>query len=374
MARTAYHAGRGAYNAYRGIKGVVQQGQRIVNRIRGRPKKHTRSVGTQTDDNKPLFVKGHSGTVTRSKGSKNNKVSKQLRSVRRNTNTDITRRNFTGAVITDYGEQGSQYIVDMGAVQSGTNSALILRDLYDETLANNANYNFLEVFTNDVDKTFWLENYTESAQYTNQGPNTIQMIIYNCVSKTDRTSGTPAAFSGPIFDWTTGIAKTAGLTAAEEVKTYVNSKPEDSKLFKSHYKILKKVTVELPSGANHQHTFYHVMNKKIDMMKVDEYDGLAWNEMKGVTFWTFVIVKGLPTDNTNTWAVPTDVTTDRCKVIWVGNQSWRSRIGAMKGTKTSYTGATLIPENKANFFGQNTSGTGGHNTGANISSTVFGFT
>lgn len=175
-----------------------------------------------------------------------------------------------------------------------------------------------------------LKSVTTSLTLTNESPGGVEIEIWDVISRANAAS---SAYLTPIQAWQTGLTDEGGPNT--NATTYPGASPTNVKLFNIRWKVLKRTKLEIGTGRTHRHTCYTRLNRIIDNEYFDNYD-----TVRGVTQTAFCIIKGLPGDTGNTWAVSTNITTSRVKVVGIYDVKYDSQAVAYS-PKNMYTGNNL---------------------------------
>lgn len=312
----------------------------------------------------PGVVQSSGNGISKSSCRKKNKPSKAQLLTRKLAPVDIYRSNDTGTVLADYGVQGT-------GGDSPNLAAEMIQELFVKSIDTTGTAQGAAVQTPEaLDKQFFIESYKSILTLTNQSPNTAKVVVYNLIARQDKQAASPIV---PKTIWQLGLTKQAGRDINNELTTYPGSDPRQSLLFRDNYTILKKTEVEMHTGANHEHTFYFDVNKKIPMQKLDEYQGVGYGQFRGVTNFIMITVNGMLCDSAASFAFG-NVTTDRAKVIWRNQIEVKTRTGSTKSKHIEYTNVGLLPQTMPDgAFNQNPDGQGVCNTNTNISNAIFAF-
>ncbi len=342
MRRAARRAGRLVAGAYTGYTAYQAARQRIKNK----PKRPFSTTTTKTKRRKveaPIVAKG--GEISKSRYSLKYKVMKGLPTVRKTTVKDTYRGILSDGATSAIGKQGAFV----------TQPSLRPEDLYvvyDQSLKTNTSTVTLgQIQVNDRTRSFYLENYNSLMTLTNQGPSTIKVDVYDLMHKVDiaRTGSLP---TDALSIWNKGLQWEAGIDPVDEVATYPGAKPTDSKLFNQNFKVLKKTSLEMQSGANHEHHFNFNYNGKIAFAKMADYKNFDDNAFKGITISRLIVFRGMPADDSN---LPQNgvVTLDKTKLIMVETRSYTTRISSIKGNHLQYADALPDDQAVAHLYNQN---------------------
>lgn len=158
----------------------------------------------------------------------------------------------------------------------------------------------------------WLNKMTVNTMYTNQGPGTMVMYIYDCIANS-------AKATLPRTDWDIGIDQAEGNSAWQDVSSGANfgSRPQENEYFNKMWKVKKVSRIELHTGGSHQHNFSFSYNGLLPIEEVGDRP-ITNNAIKGVTCNQLLIIHGTPVDNTNAFALNTgssEVSIDQTKVV-----------------------------------------------------------
>lgn len=314
----------------------------------------------------PSVVQSSGDGISKSSASLYHKPSKSLRLGRKLSPVDIYRTNTTGIINAGFGKQGT-------GGDDGLLNTKQIRDIYEKSINTTALYDGAAAqSTTAIDKHFYLESQTNTLTLTNQSPNTVKAIIWTLVVKRDR-GGTTAGDFKPKTLWGEGLTQNAGVNWTEETNDYPGSSPMKSKIFKQGFRVVKRVEVEMHSGANHQHTFHFGIHKKMDMELIDGFaSDHTWSQMKGLTNFTMVTINGMLCDSSSTFTGGV-VTLDQAKVIWREAISFTTRVISIKSKHIDYRTLGVLPTTMTAAYNQNPDGQGVVDTVANVSNVVAAF-
>lgn len=189
---------------------------------------------------------------------------------------------------------------------------------------------FLPEATNSIAE-LWLDRFDCSTMFTNQGPGSVVITIYDCIAR-KQTSTLPRT------DWDQGINMEDGIDQSDP--TALGAKPTDSKYFNAHWKITKRTKIELATGRSHEHTYKFSYNGKLPLLS-------TWNSnflnLPGLTHNQMIVMHGMPVDNTNayTQAGASEVSLDQTKIVGVSNYNFYTRFRTKKQPKI--WGNTVLP-------------------------------
>lgn len=161
----------------------------------------------------------------------------------------------------------------------------------------------------------------QSARYTitlsNQAPSTAKVTIYVLQCKNSNSFAT-----NPWERWNEGLSETkvgAGSLTADLAK-FPQCKPTSSKSFNVHYKIVKKVNVDLHAGADHEHSFAFKAGRVIDTQYANDFA-----EIRGITHKFMIVARGSVADSANTKNAGIVTTTD-VKIVGTVKQTYVSNL------------------------------------------------
>lgn len=279
----------------------------------------------------------------------------------KNANVDLTRKRSVHAGISRIGQQTFFNIQS----EAGTGDCEgVYQQMIDTNVANrNTLLTSLEVNSYKL----WLDYKTSTTTLTNQGPGTVELIIYDCIAKVDNCLNCNTA-------WSEGIKEDGGLDSSQELILNPGSYPTDSKKFKSMWTVKKISKVRLGTGSNHIHTFTHVYNGLWNLARAREINkqyGATNTNMKGVSHQTWIVQRGMPVDNENrvqafqprTPDLQTGISINMGKVIAITNTTYKTRLLSSKARHVSYPG--FLPDSMDHAYGQNPDGSGTYDTVVN---------
>lgn len=159
---------------------------------------------------------------------------------------------------------------------------------------------------------FELNNVISTTLFCNQSPSGIEIELLDCVAKLTKNNG-----STPYNDWHNGLIE---IGAASNGELFPYSVPTTSKLFNINWNIVKRTKVELGPGRSHEHVFDFKPNRIVDTNYFVDYE-----QVKGLTHATMIIVRGMLSDSSNTQTVGT-VGFSPAKLIWVRRKKYVTRV------------------------------------------------
>lgn len=186
----------------------------------------------------------------------------------------------------------------------------------------------------------WLDKLEVKTLYTNQGPGTVVMYIYDCIANSDRSST-------PRVDWDVGLDDAEGTGVYTDSSTSANfgGRPTEMPFFNRCWKIKKISRIELHTGGSHQHTFTFNYNGLLPSQAL--LDDVGSNNIRGITCNQLLITHGVPVDNTNAFALnagSSDVSIDQTKVVGTTTATAYTRLITSKPRKV-YAINQLPPSN-----------------------------
>lgn len=348
--RTAKKVATGISAGFKGARKISQFFKKVKKRTDNRSKTKTKKFG-------PGVVQSTGHGISKSYSRLKYKPMKGLNWVSKTSNLDIFRTVNTNVFLSGTGRQEAHVGVTLNAQR--------LKQLMIECQQTNSNA--LAAFgqtTNDISREFWLLSYQSKCTYTNQGPNTIQMNIYDLMYKNDVGYNSILAQDNPTEVWQRGLKQEAGIDVANEFTDWSSSRPEDCKLFRQKFRILKKTEIEMHTGANHDHTFTFNYNGKVPVNKIEEMQGFTSQGLRGISYVRMIVLRGMPTDDNATWSDTGKVTRARAKVIAIDEQIYKTRLTTAKGRHVSYN--NLLEMAATNTYNQNPDGQGIADTVGNV--------
>lgn len=326
--------------AYQGF----QRGRKLFRAIRT-----VRKIAVRKPKRRRLAVPGKEifsrakGTITKSRSGLFNKIPKGLKNPLKAKSKDLVKISSVNSQLCEFGLQDSLEHQSWGI---GTD----VKSVWTKAVDMNAGYKVDHaVAAGQYGKRLFLESNSVKTMYVNQGPSMIKCTFYDIISK-NSAAGTPGNL------WQNGMQDEGGLDNAQEVRSFVGSSPRDSSLFMKNYRIVKQTTVYMATGATHEHTFTHRMNKVINMPEMNDEGG---SNVRGIWSATMVVIHGLPIDSVAGFTTSQAVSTDRAKLISITNRVIKSRILDAKGKHIDFNPNLGII---TAAYNQNTDGTGVHNT------------
>ena len=136
----------------------------------------------------------------------------------------------------------------------------------------------------------FLEEMQCTQLYRNNTNNDIVIDIYDIVARRDQPSGTDNSSPAypPVSAWSLGTLDSGGNVFDYQT---AGSKPFQSPLFTTLYKVERITNVCIPTGAFHEHKITHRPNKMWEAGPLQASQLWVYN---GLTRFTMVIVKGVP--------------------------------------------------------------------------------
>lgn len=293
------------------------------------------------------------------------------KSVCKDHSLDRYRINDSGIILSKYGEQGFKTIFQNNLVADQ------IQHLFDQCIKTStfAQQTFGQGL-NNKEYQFWLDTYKCKTTYTNQGPSTIKMTIYDILCKADEPA-IASAGTTPEGSWLFGMTKISGIAdATAEASPFVNSKPTDSPQFRQYYRILKTTHVQMQTGSCHEHNFTFTYKGKIPMSKIAQIitnNPINPYQLKGITTYQLAVIQGMPCDDVAAYTDVSTVTLDRAKVIYTTDTEVTTRLSGLKSAKLSYFNNYRDDAATTAAFNQNPDGQGVHNTLLNVSSLTTAF-
>lgn len=163
-----------------------------------------------------------------------------------------------------------------------------------------------------------VENVQWTLNFTNQAPSTSEFDVYWCLSKiTDNST------YNPKDDWVNGLLELAGFantTAERLTSTIVDSKPTESKLFNTRWRVIKKLQYTLRTGEEKQCILNWQPNRYIDPKYF-----IDRNTVKGFTMEVMTVLKGTPCDSVNGFTTG-NVTYSGGKIAGIGHLKYSGRV------------------------------------------------
>ena len=175
--------------------------------------------------------------------------------------------------------------------------------------------------------------------FSNTSNLAIELDIYDIICKRDATDAVRAGgaankyysanavaynYNGdPGSCWDIGLAIAQNVLPTDSLfgvwpttKEFFGSEPQDSVLYKKHFKTLSKQTIMLPVGGTHKHTANYNWNQFIDSTV---FTNLAMAAIEGLSAYQMYVIRGTPgieagvTNNVST-SVATMCVYDECRV------------------------------------------------------------
>lgn len=134
----------------------------------------------------------------------------------------------------------------------------------------------------------YLESWVDKYHLVNQGPTSIDLEIWDVVTKRT-TSGT---FNNAITDWSDGIGQ-MDMGATSNTST-PGCKPYQSKLFNINWWVMGVKKISMAPGARHDHVIKFKPRRYLDMHYFNNF-----TSVRGLYGESFMIVKGGIVDDSN---------------------------------------------------------------------------
>lgn len=270
-----------------------------------------------------------------------------------NKNVVQTKRNFSFWTTAAPGRQEATVIGDI--TQSCTANQLDFINFYN-TGAKFYNYITNTWITGDArigtelvadssGKKIYIDTITGSLVLTNQGPTSLEYDLYYLMPRNSLKTGTLTA---PISAWTNGLLAEQGNAATAQQRTYIDSKPTDSKDFNFEWKVVKKVIGKMDPGTENKIVMTYKMNRFMDT----NYLNIHGCSRYSYPIVPMIVQRGIPADSSNTPETAAIVSTSRTKLIGIMSttingyvcdtrQSFSADLGPPLGTLALGTGSML---------------------------------
>lgn len=159
-----------------------------------------------------------------------------------------------------------------------------------------------------------LQNCDLKYRIMNQNPAVVELDIYNLVSNL-----TQPTILSPIAAWDNGLndiyANNTAITSAS-----IDTRPNSSRQFTQTWKIVKKTTVSLQPGKQHNHFWAFQPNRVVDTDYFAQYA-----QVKGLTAVCMFVARGGIADSATTAAVGTIAFTP-IKIVFVEEITFGSKL------------------------------------------------
>jgi len=171
-------------------------------------------------------------------------------------------------------------------------------------------------------------NFTMSNNQTNN----LFIDLYDVVARKDHSQTISGSFGSGLIDQGVSVGAAA-----------INVTPYMSQTFCTHWKIVKKTTIELTPGESHRHVFNYAVNKQINAERMQSG---AWY-WAGITHGTMAVAYGAPdhdattVSNVSTGSVLLDV-------VYSKQQKYTFCNVAVSNTKYTTALPVLITERNVN--------------------------
>lgn len=147
----------------------------------------------------------------------------------------------------------------------------------------------------------------------NQSPSLSEFELHLIMAKNTNAGGTD-----PKTFWDEGYTHQANNNTATS-KEIPYTRPTDSKVFNTHWKIVKTVKGSLNPGETHKHTFNFKPNRVIDTQYLNDF-----GELRGLTFGWMLVVRGTPADDTNSGTAAAKIGLTGAKIVGVVKNTYKS--------------------------------------------------
>jgi len=181
--------------------------------------------------------------------------------------------------------------------------------------------NTVNILTDRSGKRIYLENIKSWINMSNQGPTSMEYIIYFLVSKNSEKT-----FIKPETAWQTGYTSGAKNEPVVMSKNTINAKPTQSRDFNFAWTVVKKVVGKLDPGSEQKISLSFSPKRFVDVDYFNQYEMI-----KGVTLVPMLVIKGVAASSGEGgfggWAQGNDTcTTSRVKVNGVYTNAYRGYI------------------------------------------------
>lgn len=145
---------------------------------------------------------------------------------------------------------------------------------------------------------------------TNASTVSIFVDLYECVSKLDYRAAALANAMSPVTDWASGYTQSANNIAAVTggaipTPSNLGSRPTDSAIFNTYWKICSKHTVELSVGSSHEHSSLYEYHKLLEQSRYGSDLG-TYQNLGGLTRTIMCVIRGtLARDQTTSTNIAT---------------------------------------------------------------------
>jgi len=183
--------------------------------------------------------------------------------------------------------------------------------------------------TVDGGKKFFMKSCEATYNFTNQGPTSAYVTMYFLIpKKTDDTATDPLAL------WDLGYT-TQALNTTIKTKSWIDSRPTESKFFNFAYTIFNKKQFKMDPGGEAKLECLFNINRYIDTDYCNKY-----LTMKGITIRTLLVVHGVVADSAKTIAAGT-VTTAPAKIVGICTYKYKGHLGTTFPSSRTFIGSQL---------------------------------
>lgn len=139
---------------------------------------------------------------------------------------------------------------------------------------------------------------------TNASAVPIFVDLYECVSKLDYRSTVLSNSMSPVTDWASGYTQSAinvtvvtnGISPSPST---LGSRPTDSAIFNTYWKICSKHTIELGVGSSHEHSSLYEYHKLLEQSRYLSDTG-TYQNLGGLTRTVMYVIRGSLVRDTTT--------------------------------------------------------------------------
>lgn len=193
----------------------------------------------------------------------------------------------------------------------------------------------------------YLKNIRVRLTLTNQSPGDAKVIIY-----TYRWKNTTTATTTLLTAWNAavGLQDYSGTNSSSST---VGNDPMKFKNVTNLFKIVDRTTINLSSGAHHQHTSWFPVNKMLDLgrSQTDVYNS-------GTSFGILIVTYGYPVDQSANLPTAVGITTAPTKIIYTYEHEATMKIMSATPPSKVYREINTYPTAPAAYYAEDEDGNG----------------
>jgi len=137
---------------------------------------------------------------------------------------------------------------------------------------------------------FFLESIEGKLNITNPTNLPVRVDIYDIMSSFMSCTSSNYSFYSPLTCWANGLSNQGLIGTNTQIETRLGSKPYDSDIFNTYYKVRKFTSIIIPFGRTHVHRF----NFKINQLMKNVYLNNLFNNVPNITYNPMIVFQGLP--------------------------------------------------------------------------------